>query len=67
MALILGRFIEFILPIILVVIISTIAISLGKSNVTNLKPMLYNGWQPILKKLLLLTFPFAETIILLQF
>jgi len=61
---VLGRFIEFILPIILVVIISTIAISLGKSNVTNLKPMLYNGWQPILKtSFLLLTFPFAETII----
>ncbi len=61
---VLGRLVEFILPIVLLIILLTIMASIPKMNWMNIKPVLYNGWQPVISRsFYLFSFPFAETII----
>jgi spore germination protein KB len=61
---VLGRFAEFFIKIIYPVILLTVPLMLSMVNVNNLKPVLANGFQPVLEGAFsVITFPFAEIII----
>lgn len=61
---VLGRWTEFVLPIIIFIIILTIGLSAPEMNFNHLKPVLYNGFKPVFQgAYALFTFPFAETVI----
>lgn len=61
---VLGRWSEFFLPIILSLIIITLLLGISDMELSNLKPVLYDGFKPMMKGAFsFLTFPFAETII----
>lgn len=59
-----ARLATFLLPFILLIIIVVLPISMIQGNVENLKPLLYEGWKPVLKGAFsAFTFPFGEIII----
>lgn len=61
---VLGRWAEFVLPIIIFTIILATCLSAPKANFNNIKPILYYGFKPVFQGTFsLFTFPFAETII----
>ncbi len=63
---VLVRVIEFILPLLIIMFISTMLLAIPKMNLENMEPLLYNGWKPVLKGGFdLFSFPFAETVIFL--
>jgi spore germination protein KB len=61
---VLGRWATFVFPILIVIIITTVTLSMSKAELINLKPILYNGFKPLLPiSFGLLSFPFAEAVI----
>ena len=61
---ILGRWSVFMLPIILVAIMTQYILSMTQADFDNLKPVLYNGIKPVISSAYgVFTFPFAETVI----
>lgn len=60
----LGRWTEFVLPVVLFTLIIIIFLSAPKVNLMNLRPILYNGFKPVFQGAVsLIIFPFAETIV----
>lgn len=65
---VIARVNKFILPSIIIIISITIIMAIPKSDITNLLPILENGWVPVIKgSLLKFTFPFGETVVFLTF
>lgn len=61
---VLGRWSSFIFPIILATMVFTVALALTIANLSNLKPILYNGIKPILiSSFSIFSFPFAEAVV----
>lgn len=64
---VLGRWAAFVFPIILIIFILTIIFSMTNAHLINLKPVLYNGIQPVLSSAFSIsTFPFGETVIFIM-
>lgn len=62
---ILGRWAGILFPIMLITIITQISLSMTQADFDNLKPVLYNGIQPLIGgAYALFCFPFAEIIVL---
>jgi spore germination protein KB len=62
---VLGRWSAFVFPILVVILLVTIALTLQNAHLINLKPILYKGMKPVLAtSISLFTFPFAETVVL---
>lgn len=62
---VLGRWSEFIIPIVIFAIVFTSLLLVPKMNFANIKPVLYSGFKPVFQgAFALFTLPFAETIIL---
>ncbi len=60
----LARLATFLLPFILLLIIIVVPLSLTQAHPENLKPILYEGWKPVIKGAFsTFSFPFGETII----
>lgn len=63
---VLFRWAKFILPIIIIVTLITVLLSIPRFNYSYIKPVLYNGWKPVLiSSFNILMFPFGEVIIFL--
>ncbi|MBU5440138.1 endospore germination permease [Tissierella sp. MSJ-40] len=61
---VLGRWTEFFLPFILFVLMVTILLSGTKFNFSNLQPILYNGWKPVISNAFsIFFFPLGEIVI----
>lgn len=61
---VLGRWTEFILPIVLFVLMIIILLSLPRVHLINIRPILADGFKPVFQSALsLIAFPFAETIV----
>jgi spore germination protein KB len=61
---VLGRWTEFILPFLLFVLMVTILLSTSKFNFSNLQPVLYNGWKPVISNAFsIFFFPLGEIVI----
>lgn len=61
----LGRWANFILPFLLFIIFATVVLVLPDAHFSNMMPILYNGFGPVLKgAFATYTFPLAETVIL---
>lgn len=61
---VLGRLAELLLYLIIFISICTVFLSISKMELINIKPMLYDGWKPVLESgFSLFAFPFAETVI----
>lgn len=59
---------KIVLPIIILMIFATFILGIPQFNYSYIKPILYNGWKPIIRSAYsLLTFPFAETVIFMVF
>lgn len=57
-----------ILPIIIAMLFITFILGIPHYKPSNLKPLLYNGWKPVIDSgFTTLTFPFAETVVFLVF
>lgn len=57
-----------VLPFIILMILFTLLLGFPQYEFNNLKPVLYNGWMPVLKSSFsLFTFPFGETIVFMAF
>ncbi len=64
---VLGRWAAFVFPILLFILITTIAFSMTNAHLINLKPVLYNGVKPVLMSAISIsTFPFAETVVFMM-
>ncbi len=62
----LGRFVAFFFPVYIFMIIIVTFLSIPLFEFSNLKPILYDGLQPVLNtSFSLFTFPFAETVVFL--
>ncbi|WP_313758148.1 endospore germination permease [Tissierella sp.] len=65
---ILSTWTKLTLPIIIAMIFTTFILAIPKFNISYIKPILYNGWKPVINSAYsLLTFPFAETVIFIVF
>ncbi len=63
---VLGKWSSFIFPIVIFVILITTVLSIKVMDLTNVLPILENGWTPIFKGTFeFVTFPFAETVLFL--
>ena len=61
---VLGRLIEFVLPFIILTVFITVFLSIPKMDIKDLKPVLYNGWKPILKSaFILFSSLFTDTVV----
>lgn len=61
---VLGRLTDFVLPLLIFIFFITILLGTPQMQIERIKPMLYNGWKPILKGAFdLFSFPFTETAI----
>lgn len=59
---------KIVLPIIVIMILTTFIFAIPKFNYSYIKPVLFNGWKPVISSAYsILTFPFAETIIFMVF
>lgn len=64
---VIGRFSQFFLPIIVILIFFTILILTPQMEINNILPVLYDGWTPVLKGAFsVFTFPFTETVIFIM-
>ncbi len=64
---VIGRWAGFFLPIILFIMICTMLLTLTQADIKNLKPVLYNGFHPIIKgAFLIFTFPLGETVVFMM-
>jgi spore germination protein KB len=60
---VLGRFAQFTLVFVIIILLVVSALSFPFGNIDNLRPMFFNGLSPILKSAFgTLAFPFAETV-----
>lgn len=60
---VIGRVSKFLLPLIVLIIIVTFIGALPKAQFSNLLPVLYNGWEPVLSSAVsIFAFPFAEIV-----
>lgn len=65
---VLGRWTSFILPVILLAILVVTLLTIPRIKLENLKPVLANGMQPVVKGTLsAFSFPFAESVLLISF
>lgn len=65
---VIGRWAGFFLPIILIFIAGTVTLSLTQADINNMKPILYNGFQPVIESgFSTFSFPFAETVVFMMF
>lgn len=61
---VLGRWAAFAFPISISIIVITIILSMTNAHIINLKPVLYNGFKPVLiSSFEFLSFPLAETVV----
>lgn len=61
---VMGNWCETIIIVIATIIIVTVGFLVKDMDIDNLRPVLYNGWGPILKGVLLIfTFPYGESVI----
>lgn len=64
---VLGRWTGFILPFLLVVFGSVILLSLTEAEFNNIRPVLYNGFTPVVKSAFPVSaFPFAEVVVFMM-
>lgn len=64
---VLGRLAGFLFPILIFTIICSIALSLTKADINNLRPILYNGIKPVMKSTFsVFSFPFAEIVVFMM-
>ena len=65
---VLSTWAKIVLPIITIMAIATFVLAIPQFNYSNIKPILYNGWKPVISSgYSLITFPFGETVIFLVF
>ena len=59
---------KIVLPTIIITILITFLLAIPQFNYSYIKPVLYNGWKPVISSgYSLLTFPFAETVVFMAF
>ncbi|PKM94850.1 MAG: spore gernimation protein [Firmicutes bacterium HGW-Firmicutes-1] len=64
---VLGRWSQFVLPLLLAIILTTIILSLKMADWTNIRPIMYNSFGPITKAAFsVFSFPFAETVVFMM-
>ncbi len=64
---VIGRWTGFLLPIIMFTLITVVILSLTQADIDNIKPILYNGFQPVIKSAYtVFSFPFAETVVFMM-
>lgn len=65
---VLATWTKIVLPIIIIMILTTCIFAIPKFNYSHMKPILFNGWKPVfISGYSLLTFPFAETVVFMVF
>lgn len=65
---VLSTWAKIVLSLITIMVFSTFILGIPQFNYSYIKPVLYNGWKPIINTgYSLLTFPFAETVIFMVF
>lgn len=66
---VLGSFSEyFVIIIVFFIVLINTSITLPKMDFDNVRPLLYDGWKPVISaSFIALTFPFAETVLLASF
>lgn len=59
---------KLILPLIVIMITTTFTLGFPQFNISYIRPVLYNGWGPVIKSgYSLLTFPFGEIVVFMVF
>ncbi|WP_333638007.1 endospore germination permease [Tissierella praeacuta] len=65
---ILSTWTKLTLPIIMLMVFTTFILAIPKFNISYIKPVLYNGWKPVISGAYsLLIFPLAETVVFMVF
>lgn len=64
---VIGRWAEFLFPLIILLVISLISLSLGKIEIDNILPIMHNDFRTVLKEgYFSFSFPFTQTVIIMM-